>query len=39
MTLWLNREFGVAALHTGLHLVGSLLMTLAGIGIVRLIWR
>ncbi|MBS1785967.1 MAG: fluoride efflux transporter CrcB [Acidobacteria bacterium] len=39
VTLWLNREFGVAALHTGLHLVGSLLMTLAGIGIVRLIWR
>lgn len=39
VTLWLNREFGLAALHTGLHLIGSLVMTLAGIGIVRMLWK
>lgn len=39
VTLWMNREFGFAALHTALHLGGSLLMTVAGIGLVRLVWR
>ncbi len=39
VTLWLNREFGMAVLHTGLHLIGSLVMTLAGLGLVRWIWK
>ena len=39
VTLWMNREFLYAALHTGLHLAGSLLMTLAGIGLVRMLGR
>ncbi len=39
VTLWMNREFGMAALHTGLHLVGSLAMTFAGIGLVRMFSR
>ena len=39
VTLFLNREFGWALLHTALHLLGSLLATLAGIGIVRMLWR
>ncbi|HTL97527.1 MAG TPA: fluoride efflux transporter CrcB [Holophagaceae bacterium] len=39
VTLWMNREIGWALAHTALHLVGSLLATLAGIGIVRMLWR
>ena len=39
ITLWMNREIGWALAHTALHLVGSLLMTLVGIGIVRIFWR
>jgi CrcB protein len=39
VTLWMNREFLAAALHTGLHLIGSLLMTFAGIGLARLFGR
>lgn len=39
ITLWMNREFGWALAHTALHLAGSLLMTLAGIGLVRIFWR
>lgn len=39
VTLWMNREIGWAMAHTALHLVGSLLMTFAGIGIVRLLGK
>lgn len=39
ITLWMNREIGWALAHTAMHLLGSLLMTLVGIGIVRIFWR
>ncbi|HET6330934.1 MAG TPA: fluoride efflux transporter CrcB [Holophagaceae bacterium] len=39
ITLFLNREIGWAFVHTVLHLLGSLLMTLAGMGIVRMLWK
>lgn len=39
VTLWMNREAGWAMAHTALHLAGSLLMTFAGIGLVRLLGR
>ena len=39
ITLWMNREIGWAFAHTALHLLGSLAMTLVGIGIVRMFWR
>lgn len=39
VTLWMNREIGWALAHTALHLLGSLLMTLVGIGIARMFWR
>lgn len=39
VTLWMDRQFLVAALHTVLHLIGSLAMTLAGIGVVRMLGR
>lgn len=39
ITLWMNREIAWALAHTALHLVGSLLMTLVGIGIARMFWK
>ncbi|HXC15970.1 MAG TPA: fluoride efflux transporter CrcB [Holophagaceae bacterium] len=39
VTLFLNREIGWAFAHTALHLLGSLLMTLVGMGLVRMIWK
>lgn len=39
VTLWMNREIGWAFAHTALHLLGSLLMTLVGMGIVRMLWK
>jgi CrcB protein len=39
VTLWMDREIGWAFAHTALHLLGSLLMTLTGIGLVRIFWR
>lgn len=39
VTLLLREQFGWAVAHIGAHLVGSLLMTLTGIGIVRLLTR
>lgn len=39
VTLLLREQYGWAVAHIGAHLAGSLLMTLTGIGIVRLITR
>jgi CrcB protein len=39
VTLLLRQQYGWTAALVGAHLVGSLLMTLAGIGVVRLIFR
>jgi CrcB protein len=39
VTLLLRSQFGWTALLVGAHVVGSVLMTLAGIGLVRLIFR
>jgi CrcB protein len=39
VTLMLRQQYGWTAAIIGAHLFGSLLMTLAGIGIVRVIFR
>lgn len=39
VTLLLRQQYAWTAAIVGAHLVGSLLMTLAGIGVVRLIFR
>jgi CrcB protein len=39
VTLLLRQQYGWTAAIVGAHVVGSLLMTLAGIGIVRLVLR
>ena len=39
VTLFARAQYAWAALHMGLHLVGSLAMTIAGIVMVRLITR
>ena len=39
VTLLLRQQYGWAAAHIGSHLLGSLLMTLIGIGIVRSVVR
>ena len=39
VTLWLHGETGWALAHTALHLLGSLLSTLVGIGLVRMLWK
>jgi CrcB protein len=39
VTLLLRQQFGWSAAIVGAHVVGSLLMTLAGIGLVRLLFK
>ena len=39
VTLMLRQQYAWSAAIVGAHVVGSLLMTLAGIGVVRLIFR
>lgn len=39
VTLMLRQQYGWTAAIVGAHVIGSLLMTLAGIGIVRLVFR
>jgi CrcB protein len=39
VTLLLRQQFGWSAAIIGAHVVGSLLMTLAGIGLVRLLFK
>jgi CrcB protein len=39
VTLLLRQQYGWTAAIVGAHVIGSLLMTLAGIGLMRLIFR
>src|SRR5512143_2914555 len=39
VTLLLRQQFGWTAAIIGTHVIGSLLMTLAGIGLMRLVFR
>lgn len=39
VTLFLRQQYGWTLAIIGAHLAGSLLLTLAGIGLVRVLWR